>query len=211
LYVLEVLRGHPDGLNLQEIAMQLKLHRTITYRLLNTLMVHRLVRRIDDNRYCLGTGLMELARSVVPHLQVVAQPELRRLAEKFGATACLTILDGDEAVVITTVEPSTAPMHIVYRSGYRHALDRGASGLAILAGRPAVQGERAEVTLARQSGYAVSYGEIQQGTGGIAAPIQVKGQPSVASIGVVLLGEIDAATFAYPVMTAAHTIANVLE
>jgi DNA-binding IclR family transcriptional regulator len=187
LRVLEVLRGHPDGLSLQEVAMQLKLHRTITYRLLNTLMAHRLVQRMDDSRYYLGSGLTELAQYVVPRLQVVAQPELRRLAEKFAATACLTMLDGDEAVVVTTVEPSAAPMHIVYRSGYRHALDTGASGLAILAGRPPAQKERAEVIRARERGYAVSYGEIQQGASGIAAPIRVKGQPAIASIGVILL------------------------
>lgn len=210
LRVLEVLAEHPAGLSIAEIASRLDLHRTITYRLLNTLLAHRLIRRMNEGHYCLGVGLVELARQVVPRLQAAALPELRRLAEALGVTTCLTVLDGDEAVVLTTIEPNTSPMHVVYRPGYRHVLDQGASGLAILAGRPPYPGERAEVTLARQRGYAVSTGEIQSGVSGISAPIQVNGQPAEASIGVILLGKIDETNFASPVIAAARTIADAL-
>ena len=205
--LLEVLAHYPGGLTIQELAQQLELHRTITYRLLNTLAAHRLVSRINDGRYCLGTGLVELARHVTPRLQEVALPELSRLAEELGATACLTILDGNEAVVLNTIAPKTSPMHLAYRSGYRHALDLGASGIAILAGRTPLPTERAEITLARQRGYAVSYGEIQQGASGIAAPILLKGQPCEASIGIIVLGRIDEATCTTPVIAAAKAIA----
>jgi len=113
-------------------------------------------------------------------------------------------------VVLTTLEPRTTTMHIAYRPGYRHALDRGASGLAILAGRMQQPGERREVGIARQCGYATSYDEIQPGASGIAAPIRPAGQLAEASIGVVLLGNIDEATFAPHIISAAHIIATAL-
>ncbi|GCE22332.1 IclR family transcriptional regulator [Dictyobacter kobayashii] len=210
LQVLDVLANYPAGLSINDIAQELKLHRTITYRLLNTLVVHRLVRRMDDSRYCLGVGLLELARHVVPRLQSVALPGMKQLADELSATACLTILDGDEGVVLTTIEPRTAPMHIAYRPGYRHPLDKGASGMAILAGRAPQPGERREITQARKRGYATSYNEIQHGASGIAAPIQVRGQVAEASIGVVLLGRIDEAAFAPYIIAAANTIADAL-
>lgn len=210
LRVLDVLASHPAGLSVPDIAQELNVHRTITYRLLNTLAAHRLVRRTEDSRYCLGIGLIELARHVVPRLQAAAYPAMRQLAEELRATACLTIMDGDEGVVLTTLEPRTTTMHIAYRPGYRHALDKGASGLAILAGRLRQPGERKEVTIARKRGYATSYDEIQHGASGIAAPIQLAGELAAASIGVVLLGRIDEATFAPHIIAAAQTIAHAL-
>ncbi|GCE07984.1 IclR family transcriptional regulator [Dictyobacter aurantiacus] len=210
LRVLDILASYPAGLSVPDIAQALNIHRTIAYRLLNTLVAHRLVRRTEDNRYCLGIGLIELARHVVPRLQEAAYPAMRQLAEELRATACLTIMDGDEGVVLTTLEPRTTTMHIAYRPGFRHMLDKGASGLAILAGRPRQPGERREITMARKRGYATSYDEIQYGASGIAAPIQPDGQQAEASIGVVLLGKIDEATFAPHIIAAAHTIASAL-
>ena len=210
LRVLEVLAEHPSGLSIAEIAGQLNLNRTIAYRLLNTLVAHRLVRRMDEGHYCLGMGVVELARKVTPRLQAVALPELRSLAEKLAATTCLTVRDGEEGVVLATIEPSSTPMHVAYRPGYRHPLEQGASGIAILAGRPPRPGERPEVALARQRGYAISSGEIQVGTSGIATPIQVNGQPAEASIGVILLGAIDEDIFSPPIISSARTIADAL-
>ena len=75
---------------------------------------------------------------------------LANLAEELQMTAFLVVADGDEAVTIDSVEPTSLDAHVAYRPGTRHPIDRGAPGLALLAGRPAVPGERAEVAVARE-------------------------------------------------------------
>jgi DNA-binding IclR family transcriptional regulator len=210
LRVLKVLAQEPSGLTVTELASRLGIHRTNVYRLLATLAQHRLVRRDRNGRYFLGTGVMELARGVAHDLRTAALPILAELAEKVQATAFLTLADGDEAVALAVVEPRRTNIHVAYRVGFRHPIDRGASGLAILAGRPPQPGERQEVKEARRLGYSVTRGELQPGAWGIAAPICVGGRPTEASVGVVTLGERDVASVAPHVLEAARAIADAL-
>jgi DNA-binding IclR family transcriptional regulator len=208
LRVLEALAETAAGLTLAEIAARLGLNRTVSYRLLNTLQGHRLVSRLANGRYRLGMGIVELSRNVQTRLQDAALPVLQRLAEDLGATAHVTIADDPEAVVFLSIEPPNSPMHVVYRAGFRHPLDRGASGIALLAGRPPQPGERPEIATARAQGYAISYGEIQRGGSGVAAPICLPGTPADASLGVVVMGEIDERRAASLVQTAAQRVAE---
>lgn len=210
LRLLELLAAEPEGLTAQMLASKLSIHRTVNYRLLNTLLEHRLVQRMEDGRYKLGTGLVELARRILPRLQSAAAPELRRLAEELGATTHLTTANGNEAVVLTTIEPSHTHMHVVYRAGFRHALDQGASGIAILAGRPPQVAERIQIAQARLRGYAISQNEIQSGASGLAVPLILNGHPIEASIGVIVLGTIDEASASPHVLAAAQRIAALL-
>jgi DNA-binding IclR family transcriptional regulator len=189
LRVLELLTDVPDGRPVSELAAALGVHRAIVYRLLATLEAHRLVARGGDGRFRLAAGLVALARGVAPKLQVAAMPELTRLAEDVGATATLTIADGEDAVALAVVEPRNTLIHVAYRPGLRHPLTVGAPGRAILLGRGATNGEPDRLRRERRQGYAISKGEIQPGAAGLAAPI-----PGVdASIGVVSFGEPDEA------------------
>jgi DNA-binding IclR family transcriptional regulator len=188
-----------------ELASRLGVHRAAVYRLIGTLERHGLVRRGADGRYRLATGVLALARGVAADLQAAALPVLTELAENLGATATLTVADDDEAVALLVVEPTRAPMHVAYRPGRRHPLEIGASGKAILAGRPAVVGEVEEIARARDRGYAESAGEIQPGAVGVAAPIVLDGWAN-ASIGAVALGPFDARA-ATRVVEAARAVA----
>jgi DNA-binding IclR family transcriptional regulator len=183
LQVLALLARSREGLTVRALADELGVHRAIVYRLLATLERHGLVRRGAEGRYHVWTGLVELAGGVEGDLQAAALPVLTRLADELGATATLTVADGDDAVALLVVEPAAATMHVAYRAGRRHPLGVGASGKAILAGRPAAPGEPREVTRARRRGYAASAGEIQPGAIGIAAPVSAS-----ASIGAVAFG-----------------------
>lgn len=207
LRVLRVLAAHPAGLSVTELAGALSTHRQGVYRLLAPLMDQRLVLRGADGRYTLGIGLVELASGVRPHLQEIALPELRRLADEVGATIALTVRDGDEAVVFAVVEPRSTDMHIAYRPGLRHRLDRSAAGLAILAGGPPQPGERAEVGEARERGFARTSGEILPGATGVAAPIAVRGRDAEASLSAVWTDARDEGRVAERVVAAARTIA----
>jgi DNA-binding IclR family transcriptional regulator len=210
LRVLRVLAGQPAGLSVTEIAAALGTHRPSVYRLLAPLMDQRLVARGEDGRYTLGVGLVELSSSVRPRLQELALPELRRLADDLRATAALTVRDGDEAVVLAVMEPRSTDMHIAYRTGLRHPLDRAAAGLAILAGGAPRPGERDEVAQARDRGWARSTGEVLPGASGVAAPIARAGREAEASLSVVWIEPRAEAPVAERVVASARAIAAAL-
>jgi DNA-binding IclR family transcriptional regulator len=122
---------------------------------------------------------------------------LRQLADEVGATAHLTVADGEEAVAVAVVEPRWSTIHVAYRVGTRHPLAAGAAGRAILAGR---QQDRTPVT---------SSGELERGASGLAVPLA--GVPGVeASVGVVAVAPLDAATVGPAVEAVAGAIAKVL-
>lgn len=185
--------GEPPTIS--ELAEQIGVSRAAVYRLLGPLTERGLVRR-DGSRVRLGLGVLQLAGRVLPQLRVAATPVLRGLAEQVGATAHLTVADGDEAQAVAVVEPTWTDFHVAYRVGSRHPLRRGAAGKAILP---------------RQGGpdWVASSGELQQGAYGVAAP--VRGVPGLrASVGVVALQPLDNATVGPLVTTAARTLATTL-
>ena len=186
LTVLALLARHADGLTVAEIAERIGTARAIVYRLLRTLEVHELAGRVGS-RYVLGFGVAELASHLRPRLQSVAFPILKRLSQQTGSTALLCVADGDQVLILLTAEPVNSTMHLALREGARHPLTVGADGIAILAGRPAGVADTPDVRLARERGYAVSVGALQEGAVGVAAPIQVSGW-TTASLGVVRLG-----------------------
>ncbi|MGN6245376.1 MAG: IclR family transcriptional regulator [Motilibacteraceae bacterium] len=197
LRVVELLADAPAGLTVTELAARLDVGRAVVYRLVATLEQHGLVRRAGEGPVRLGLGLLALARRVQPLLREAAVPVLRRLAEDVGATAHLTVVDGGEALALAVVEPSWTELHVAYRVGSRHALERGAAGRALLAGR---DGSAAWVS---------SDGELQPGAHGVAAP--VLGVPGVeASVGVVALTALDADVVGPRVASAAAGLASAL-
>jgi DNA-binding IclR family transcriptional regulator len=186
LTVLSLLATHSDGLTAGELAEHLSTARAVVYRLLRTLEAHRLVGRLDT-RYVLGFGVAELASRLRPRLQTTVLPILRRLSQQTNSTALLSVADGDQALVLITEEPPESNLHLAMRQGARHPLERGADGVAILAGRPATSEDSKDVQRARQKGYALSVGALQPGAVGVAAAIQTSDW-ATASIGVVQLG-----------------------
>jgi DNA-binding IclR family transcriptional regulator len=153
---------------IDEVARHLDVHRSIAYRIVRTLEEHSVVRRDADGRCVPGERLAALGRNVRLPLRAAALPELTSMAEELAMTAFLVIAVDREAVTVESVEPRTTAAHIAYRPGSRHAIDRGAPGLALLAGGPFVAGERPEVTAARERGWAASAGEVIGGVASVA-------------------------------------------
>ncbi|WP_084964489.1 IclR family transcriptional regulator [Thermoactinospora rubra] len=181
LHVLRLLADGHGGRTPTELAKELSLSRPVVYRLVTTLMNAGFVRRDADGRVHLGFGVLMLAQAVQPLLRAAALPTLRRLAEEVGATAHLTVAEGDDGLAVAVVEPSWTNMHVAYREGARHPLSKGAAGRAILALRTG------------QSGYFLTEGQLQEGARGIAAP--VTGVPWLeASVGVVTFGPLKEGT-----------------
>lgn len=197
LRLLHLVADAPGGLTVTEAAARLGVGRAVVYRLVGALAEHGMVRRDGRGRLRLGAGVLHLARRAQPLLADAALPSLRRLAERIGATAHLTVAEGTEAVALAVVEPSWTAFHVAYRAGSRHPLDRGAAGRAILAGR---RGAAAPV---------VTSGELQPGAYGVAAPVLgVEGLE--ASVGVVAMSALDVAMVGPLVRTAADEVAAAL-
>lgn len=201
LRVLAVLASHPNGLTVTELAGAVGVNRTVVYRLVTTLEQHGLARRDAAGRLHVGLGVLALARGLQPVLREMANPVLRRLAEDLGATAHLTLADGGEALAIAVVEPSWTDFHVAYRVGARHPLNQGAAGRAILLGREINAGSEVADRFVQTAG------ELQPGARGLASPVLgVEGLE--ASVGIVTLGELDAATAGPRVAAAAAEVAR---
>jgi DNA-binding IclR family transcriptional regulator len=180
---------------ISDLATVIGASRAAVYRLLVPLQDRGLVRR-DGSKVRLGLGLLRLAAQVAPQLRLAALPALRELAEAVGATAHLTVADGEEAQAVAVIEPSWTTYHVAYRVGTRHPLSRGAAGKAI--------GLREE-----HPGWLATTGELQSGASGIAAP--VRGVPGLrASVGVISFQPLEGATVGPKVLTAATAVALAL-
>ncbi|AEW94322.1 MULTISPECIES: IclR family transcriptional regulator [Streptomycetaceae] len=222
LKVLKLLADTDHGLTVTELATRLGVNRTVVYRLLATLEQHALVRRDLGGRARVGLGVLRLAHQVHPLLREAALPALRSLAEDIGATAHLTLVDGNEALAVAVVEPSWTDYHVAYRTGFRHALDRGAAGKAILEGRRRAARRRATVPAPggpdrchpgepapETPGYVLTHGELEAGASGAAAPL-VGVSGIEGSVGVVMLSDVIPDRVGPRVVAAAQEVAQAL-
>ena len=191
LQLLELLAAADDALSVTDLAEALGVARPVVYRLLATLEDHGLAVADDAGRYRAGLGLARLTGSVVPALRATAEPHLRVLADTVGATAHLTLAEGDDGIAIAVVEPSATSVHVAYRTGRRHPLGRGAAGRAILGARSG-----------RPKRWYVTSGE--SGATGLAVPLGLDGVE--ACVGVVTLGTIAERTIGPAVVRAAEAI-----
>ena len=202
LRVLEVLSDAPDGLTVTELAAALDVSRTVIYRLVVTLEQHAFIRRSTDGRCRLGLAVLTLGRQVQPLVRDAAMPVLRRLADSVLATAHLSVVDGNELLVVAIAEPSKSDVHVALRAGTRTPLEFGAAGRAILAARTAA-GRPLDPP------WVLSTGEPHAGAYGLASPLLgLAGME--ASVGVVALGDVVEADLGPKVARAAADLARVL-
>ena len=105
LRVLEHITESLTPLTVAEVARDVGMHRSITYRMLRTLEDHGLIARDELGRFQAGAGLAVLAGRFTPALRAVAGRHLLKLAVATEKTAFLVVRHGDEAVTIEVVEP----------------------------------------------------------------------------------------------------------
>jgi DNA-binding IclR family transcriptional regulator len=170
LAALELICESPHGLTIQEIAETLDIHRTIASRLLSTLVQFRLIAR-HDGRFRPGVAIAVLGASFDHGLRELSTPVLRQLSDRTRATAALLVAEGNEQVAVLVITPAGVPYHLSFREGTRYPLDRGAAGIALLAGQPARPNERDLVTQARTQGWVTTHGEVEPNAYGLAVPV----------------------------------------
>src|SRR5699024_3982722 len=122
---------------------------TIAYRSLNTLCDAQLLHRGPDRRYRGAAGLLSLAAAGHQHLRSTAIPHLHRAAEKLEATVALLVREGNTAVALAVVPPTSGNYHITFSEGAYHPLSKGAAGVALRAAEAPVSGDSEQVVVAR--------------------------------------------------------------
>jgi DNA-binding IclR family transcriptional regulator len=202
LRVMLAIADSRQGLTVQQVAELLGVHRSIAYRLLQTLADFGLAARSSEGAYIPGARLATLSEAYLPTLRDAADPEMRSLANQLQSTIALFVEEGGEAVAVAMVYPTTVPHHLAFRPGMRTPLTLGAAGRAILASGPPLPGEPEEVTITRERGYARSHAEIEEGQYAVAAWIPMRATATRACLNLITYRK-DTADAAGPVMRAA--------
>ncbi|MBP2666198.1 MAG: IclR family transcriptional regulator [Firmicutes bacterium] len=183
LDILDIFSGGATKLTLTEIAAKINLSPSTASRLLNTLLNRGyLSRDAETKKYVIGSHALRLNASSFRtfDLRPLAEPIMRRLAERYNESITLYVALDGQRVCIDRVETTHALRHVV-NVGDRLPLDRGAGGKVLLAWLSAEERKTlgsivekvsvAELAQIRKRGYAISMGERDQGVGAIAAPV----------------------------------------
>ncbi|MFJ4268655.1 IclR family transcriptional regulator [Paenarthrobacter nicotinovorans] len=206
--ILELLAQRNSGATIAELAEEIQVEWSVAQRLVLTLQKHDLVRRNELKLVLLGRGLLTLSEPIDRDTRALVGPALQYLADEVGATASAVVLDGQSHYrAFIVVHPTSASAHVSFRVGQIAPLDQGCAGLAILASRPPVNGERDEVALARVRGYAVTSGEVIPSVTGISAPVCEPGFAATVSISVSLFETEDVDRVGQAVVATARRLA----
>lgn len=192
---------------LTEVANGLGMHKSTVYRLLATLEYRGLVEQDPDTeKYRLGFGLATLASAATADLDIVrySRATCQQLSDQTEETVTLTVLEGDEAVIIHQSVSSSSVLNADW-SGFHSPLHCTASGKVLLAylpprrrnrilGRPLerltestvvdpriLNGQLEEI---KATGYGYALEELEVGLNAVAAPIHSSGGKVVGAVGV---------------------------
>ncbi|MBB04419.1 IclR family transcriptional regulator [Pseudooceanicola sp.] len=182
--VFDCFSEDSKNLTLHQISQKLDLPKSTVFRLLNTLVEIGYIHYLDDQTYCMSLKVLRLGNLVPSTLGIrdVARPELRALAEMSGETVSLSLLDGNDRMVLDVME-STSKLRSIVRVGEVVKLHKGAVGRVLMAFQPKLNiaevfGDAAvpeeldrELEEIRAAGYAFSVGHRLEGAAGIAAPV----------------------------------------
>jgi DNA-binding IclR family transcriptional regulator len=185
--------GNPKSLT--DICLEVGIHRSKAFSVLNTLQEHGFVKKNPNRKgYVLGPGLLTLAGKLLANLSLprVVEPVLYDLAKKAGVTVAMGLISDDETFVVAQFEGAPG-IGISSPIGYVTPITYGAHGKAIAAFLPEAALKELlnkkdlyfygtpdkynkarllrELTGCRSNGYAVELGDIKPGVNAIAACI----------------------------------------
>jgi len=206
LQVLLQFSSHHPEWSTGELAQALGLHRSIVYRILETLQRRGFVTQVERGRFRLGLKLVELGNVVLSgiDLRQIAHPIMVQLAQETGESVFLTVPSGDESVCIDKVD---SPQHVrvTMTIGGRYPLYAGASNKVLLAYLPAevVDGLagrglaaitpdtiteparlQEELAAIRRQGWAFSVGELTPGVAAVCVPLFDSNHAVVAGLSI---------------------------
>lgn len=166
LTILKFVAASPEGVTIAEVAGFAQVHRSMAYRVLETLLDAGLISRGADSKYRGAAGLLELAAAGHAGLRQAAREPLQSAADELGVTLALLVVEGHaglrEARAVLVCAPQTSHFHITFREGSSHPLNQGAAGAALSA-----MIEDPNNLLAAYT----TFGEVEPNMHGIAVPL----------------------------------------
>jgi DNA-binding IclR family transcriptional regulator len=132
--LLDALASYPDPVSLKELSAVTKLHPSTAHRILNDLVLKRLVERSEPGTYRLGMRLLELGNIVKSRLSVreAAIDFMRALHRKTHQTVNLSVRQSDEIVYIDRAFSERSGMQVVRAIGGRAPLHLTSTGKLFL-------------------------------------------------------------------------------
>jgi DNA-binding IclR family transcriptional regulator len=137
LSVLDCFTPKKQRLSLHEISETIKLAKSTTFRILQTLVDAGYLIQTDSMHYSLSLRVLRLGNCILPNLGVreIARPEMYLVNEVTKETVALSEYLPTERVIIDVVE-SALPLKLVLRTGESVQQDAGATGQVYLAYHP---------------------------------------------------------------------------
>jgi DNA-binding IclR family transcriptional regulator len=190
LTLLGAFRAGDTALSLAELAARTQLYKSTVLRLLASLEHARLVQRLEDGRYALGSEVARLHAIYAASFSLdrVVLPVLRRLVEVTGESAAYHVKQGEgvEAVRLCLYRvdsPHAVRDHI--RAGDVLPLARGTGGRVLVAFDPerakaATGASRKVLAGIRERGFFAATGDRLPEVAGISAPV-FRGDGSIAA------------------------------
>ena len=131
--VLELLSNTSNGATQSEICKKLQISMSSTYRILQTLLKHRWVRKDDSGCYELDHGLLPLAHHCYRNMQVFehAQELIDNITCKLNVSCKISLRRGDEQTTIMRSE-LPGPFSLTGRVGASFPVVEGSVGAALL-------------------------------------------------------------------------------
>ncbi|MEX2535238.1 MAG: IclR family transcriptional regulator [Trueperaceae bacterium] len=207
--ILNAFTRKRNELGVSEIAQLTGLNTSTTHRLLGSLAAHGLVQQASGSRrYALGSHVLRLAYIASGHVNVqeAALPVMRRLRDASDETVGLHLLRADNRRIVVDQVESHKPLRRTYTElGEPIPLHQGAPGKVFLAFLSAEAREAIlagpleaatdvtptdvsklseELTLIRERGYSLSFGERVADIHTVAVPVANHTGAVIASLSI---------------------------
>lgn len=169
LFVLSVFREGDTALGLAELAHRSGLYKSTLLRLLASLEHARLVQRLADGRYALGSEVARLNAVYAASfsLEQVVVPVLRDLVRTTKESAAFHVEQGEHRLCLYRVD-SPQPVRDHIRAGDLLPRNRGAGGRVLRA----FAGARGEIyQKIRETGVIALVGDRSPDIAGVSAPV----------------------------------------
>jgi len=193
--ILRAFSKERPEMGVSEIARDLGFNKTVTQKLILTLLHEGLLDRdLYSRKYSLSPRILEIAGSFLNASPLLREGRkfVRALVRSTGMTGGLAILDGDEVLYLISIEANAA-IKAVAQTGDRRPIHATATGKCLLAFLPKAERDNilkrlrlerltshtltsmdsflAELQITAKRGYAINQEERVVGLWGIAAPV----------------------------------------
>ncbi|WP_025140649.1 IclR family transcriptional regulator [Achromobacter sp. DH1f] len=153
LQVLRTIIAHGKPISLDDIAGQVQLHKSVTYRLVRSLEHAGFIGRdAGVGGYSVGPELLSLSVAIASRVDIrrAAKPFMEQIVRTYGETVSLHVRSGDLRVCVEVVE-GTFPIRRVVPVGEVHPVYAGESGRVLLSGMSEPELHH-QLTVASQNG-----------------------------------------------------------